>query len=83
METIGKAIQLAGGVTKLAAQLGVSTQAVCFWRDGKRTIPPKCCIAIEKASAGQVRCEDLRGDIDWGYLRGTAADVRAEAGVDL
>lgn len=27
------------------------------------------CIQIEKASAGAIRCEDLRPDVDWGYLR--------------
>lgn len=27
------------------------------------------CINIEKASHGVVRCESLRPDIDWAYLR--------------
>lgn len=27
------------------------------------------CIAIERKSGGVVRCEDLRRDIDWAYLR--------------
>lgn len=30
-------------------------------------------ISIERESEGAVRCEDLRGDVDWAYLRGTAA----------
>lgn len=30
------------------------------------------CIAIERESDSAVRCEDLRPDIDWSYLRGTA-----------
>ncbi len=30
------------------------------------------CIAIERESDGTVRCEDLRPDVDWAYLRGTA-----------
>lgn len=29
------------------------------------------CIAIERESAGAVRCEDLRPDVDWAYLRAT------------
>ena len=29
------------------------------------------CINIERESGGQVRCEDLRPDVDWAYLRGT------------
>lgn len=31
------------------------------------------CIAIERESAGAVRVETLRPDVDWRYLRGTAA----------
>lgn len=30
-------------------------------------------IAIERESSGAVRCEELRQDVDWAYLRGTAA----------
>lgn len=29
------------------------------------------CINIERESFGAVRCEDLRPDVDWAYLRGT------------
>lgn len=32
------------------------------------------CINIERESGGKVRCETLRPDVDWGYLR-TAGDV--------
>lgn len=28
-------------------------------------------INIERESRGAVRCEDLRPDVDWAYLRGT------------
>lgn len=34
-------------------------------------IGEKICIAIERESDGAVRCEDLRPDVDWAYLRGT------------
>lgn len=27
------------------------------------------CIAIERESGGAVRCEQLRSDVDWKYLR--------------
>lgn len=36
-------------------------------------------ISIEKASHGSVRCEDLRPDVDWSYLRGTRRSPRAVA----
>ena len=29
-------------------------------------------IAIERESGGAVRCESLRPDVDWGYLRSSA-----------
>lgn len=31
------------------------------------------CINFECESGGQVRCEDLRPDVNWAFLRGTAA----------
>lgn len=38
----------------------------------KQALREKLCINIEKESAGAVRCEDLRPDVDWGYLRGSS-----------
>ena len=29
------------------------------------------CIAIERESAGLVKCEAIRPDVDWAFLRGT------------
>lgn len=40
---------------------------------GYRRCAESLAIAIERESVGQVRCEDLRPDVDWAYLRGTAA----------
>lgn len=64
-----RAIEIAGGPAALAKQLAVSTQAVCFWRDEKRRIPADKCPLIERATAGVVRCEDLRPDVAWDVLR--------------
>ncbi|HEY4530940.1 MAG TPA: YdaS family helix-turn-helix protein [Luteimonas sp.] len=36
------------------------------------------CIAIERESKGAVRCEDLRPDVDWSYLRKTDCPVPME-----
>lgn len=27
------------------------------------------CIELDRESGGQLRCEDLRSDVDWAYLR--------------
>ena len=55
---------------EFARQLGVTQGTVNFWVNYK---PPTLerAIAIEKATGGKVRCEDLRPEIDWVYLRGT------------
>lgn len=53
----------------LAAALGVPDALVSQWKSGTRQIPAARCPAIEKATNGAVRCEDLRSDVDWGYLR--------------
>jgi DNA-binding transcriptional regulator YdaS (Cro superfamily) len=38
----------------------------------KQQLGAHLCINIDRESRGVVRCEDLRPDIDWAYLRGTA-----------
>ena len=64
MSSISRAIQLAGGPATVAGALGVSTQAVCFWRDSRRQFPVEHCARIEEMSGRQVRRWDLRPD-DW------------------
>jgi DNA-binding transcriptional regulator YdaS (Cro superfamily) len=31
-------------------------------------------IALERESGGEVPCEDIRPDVDWAYLRGSACN---------
>lgn len=64
MTPIEKAVAIVGGPAKLAAILGKSAQAVCFWRDGKRKLPAELCARIEGATGGQVTRRDLRPN-DW------------------
>ena len=77
MKAIEKAIFIAGNATRLAKALGVSVQAVCFWRDGKRGIPAERCPDIERETG--VPCEDLRPDVDWSVLRVPASHSRQES----
>lgn len=35
----------------------------------------KLAVSIERESKGAVRCEDLRPDVDWAYLRGTEKEA--------
>jgi DNA-binding transcriptional regulator YdaS (Cro superfamily) len=64
MQAINQAIEKAGGPSRLAALLGVTTQAVCFWRDGKRSVPTDKMAEIEKACGFAVMRWHLRPD-DW------------------
>jgi DNA-binding transcriptional regulator YdaS (Cro superfamily) len=68
---IKKACSIAGGQAALARILSVSPPTVNQWITGNRPIPLERCIEIEKATERQVRCEELRPDLDWAYLRGT------------
>lgn len=69
MSPIFEAIHGAGGPAKVARACDVSVQAVCFWRDGKRTLPAEHCITLEKLNGGRIRCEQMLPHIDWSYLR--------------
>lgn len=60
----------------LARSLGVTPGAVNQWVSGMTTLTAERCIQIEKATAGQVRCEDLRPDVDWAYIRGTSSEQK-------
>lgn len=71
MSSIREAIQGAGGPAKVAKRLGVTVQAVCFWRDGARALPAEFCIELEKMNEGRVRCEEMMPSADWAYLRDT------------
>ncbi len=71
MNGIEKAIALYGNASRVAVALGVTPQAVFFWRHGQRVFPAELCIVLERESRGAIACEELRPDVDWAYLRGT------------
>jgi len=81
IDALNKAIFLLNGQTGLARAISRSdrpiTQAhVWNWLNSKNpdVMPPaEYCPAIERATAGQVKCEDLRPDVDWSVLRCTCA----------
>jgi DNA-binding transcriptional regulator YdaS (Cro superfamily) len=43
---------------------------------GHRRAGEALAINIERESGGKVRCEDLRPDVDWAYLRNTKSRKR-------
>ena len=68
-DALQKAIDIVGSATALAAGLDLTKGAVSQWKDEGRKIPAEHCPTIEKMTNGQIRCEDLRPDVDWGVLR--------------
>lgn len=58
-----------GNASALASAIDVSPQLVSFMRRGDRRVPAEKCPAIERLTNGTVRCEELRPDVDWAYLR--------------
>jgi len=60
-------------VVDLAKRISVAPSLVSQWKNGTRQVPAERCVDIERATSGTVRCEDLRPDVDWAYLRGTPA----------
>jgi DNA-binding transcriptional regulator YdaS (Cro superfamily) len=64
-----------GRVNDLAALIGAPSALVSQWKTGVRKVPAERCPAIERATGGAVRCEDLRPDVDWAYLRATDCPV--------
>lgn len=64
MRMIERAIAEAGGPTRVADKLGVTAQAVCFWRDEKRRLPVEHVATICSMDGVSVRRWDLRPD-DW------------------
>lgn len=70
---IERASAAVGSQAELARLLGVTPSAVSQWRLGVCQVPAERCLAIEQATGGAVRCEDLRPDIPWGVVRGQSA----------
>lgn len=62
---IDRACELLGAATRLAAAIDRSPQFVSQLVRGERAPPPDRCPAIERATGGQVTCEELRPDVRW------------------
>lgn len=45
---------------------------------GVKSCAESLAINLERESGGKVRCESLRSDVDWAYLRGTSSSPDEE-----
>ncbi|MBN8749506.1 MAG: helix-turn-helix domain-containing protein [Variovorax sp.] len=64
MNAMHRACDLVGGVSKMAAALGVAAPTVRQWVTGLRPVPPRRCPAVEGLTGGLVSRRELRPD-DW------------------
>lgn len=80
MDALNEAILKIGTQSRLANAIGVAPQVVHNWIVRGR-VPAEHCPTIEKVTDGCVRCESLRPDVDWGYLRGSVP-ATLEAGAN-
>lgn len=78
MDALNKAITALRTQTNLANAIGVKPQVVHNWVV-RGNVPADYCPTIEKVTSGAVKCEELRPDVDWAYLRGTAVSDQNEA----
>lgn len=76
---LDKAARIVGTQAELARRLGISKGALNQWKDDGRRIPAEYCPAIERETAGAVRCEEMRPDVAWDVLREQAAPPEAAA----
>ena len=56
---VARAIELAGGPAKVGRSLRVSTQTVCFWRDGARQIKSEFGAPLEILTESRVTRKDM------------------------
>lgn len=83
IESLQKAIRIAGSQTALAAALSTPERRLVqanIWKwlnspNPERMPPAEYCPDIERATGGAVTCEDLRPDVNWSVLRGTPHPV--------
>lgn len=75
---IDRAIRFLGSMQALATGLGITRAAVYQWKLPGRKVPVAHCPAIERLTAGSVRCEELRPDVDWACLRKMSSTVEAD-----
>jgi DNA-binding transcriptional regulator YdaS (Cro superfamily) len=84
IEPLKKAVQLLGGQTATAKAVGRGIVQAHVWKwlnsPNPDVMPPaEYCPAIERATGGAVRCEELRPDVEWSVLRRKCGDAIEEA----
>lgn len=74
----GLARQSEGACEEFAKKCGTTIGQLRHVARGHRRAGESLAINVERESGGVIKCEDLRPDVDWAFLRGTnQADKKA------
>lgn len=65
-DPFSRAVDMLGGKSAMARAFNVTPWAVSKW---SKRVPAERCPDIERLTNGQIRCEELRPDVDWAVLR--------------
>jgi len=68
MNALTQAIDIVGGQTELAKQLGTSVQTVHNWTK-RGSVPPQYAPVIEHLTEGQVTADALCQEVPWRLIR--------------
>ena len=60
---------------EFAARCGTSVGYIRKGISAGQKFGESLCINFERESYGAVRCEDMRPDVDWAFIRGTAKEA--------
>lgn len=73
-QALNAAIALVGGIAVFAEKVGApSVHAVKAWK--LKQVPAEYCPDIERLTGGKVRCEHLRADVRWDFVRANPVEV--------
>ena len=72
MSALTQAIDIVGGQTELAKQLGTSVQTVHNWTK-RGSVPPQYAPVIEVLTDRRVKADSLCIEVPWRLVRGTEA----------
>ncbi len=64
--------QSEGACDRFAEKCGTTIGQLRHVARGYRRAGESLAINIERESGGAIRCEEMRPDVDWGYLRNSA-----------
>jgi DNA-binding transcriptional regulator YdaS (Cro superfamily) len=75
LKTYLKSLTYPDGIEAFAAGCGTTIGQLKQVAGGHRRAGESLTINIERESGGAVRCEDLRPDVDWAFIRASNKGV--------